>query len=120
MFNFITERRSNRIISNTFINELNEVPNENRNLDNSVINNLINSNDEFVNTYLGLCPFDEYQTQKNNFKFIDNFDNLSTITEEYSDTMSISSNDSTIVFEIKNTKKNKLINKLKRFFFINL
>ena len=120
MFGFLTERRSNRIISNTFRDELDEVLYNGQSIENSLINQLINSNDQFVNAYLGLSPSDHIRAprSKDRIKFFDDFDNLSTVTEEYdSDMDSILSDDETIVFDMKNTKKFKLIHKLQSFFF---
>ena len=118
MFGFVTEWRSNRIISGLYRDELDEVLYNGRNVDYSVLDQFINSNEEFVNSYLGLSPINAPKS-KDSIKFFDDFDNLSVVTEEYdSDMNSVLSDDETIVFDMKNTKKFKLIHKLRNFFLI--
>ena len=81
------------------------------------VNELTNTNEEFVNLYMGASPISSTKTNSN-LVFFEDYDNLSTKTKEIeSDLFSINSNDSTVIFEIKENNKFKLFNKIKKLLF---
>ena len=87
---------------NNFIDELDQ---------NYYNGQLFTLHEEFVNSFGGVSPTD------NEIGFFENYDTLSTATDEYDlDSYSISSDESTIVLKVIENKRFKLMNKLKRFF----